>query len=148
MRLVAIVALLALCLLGMVALIPGETLQAEPGSAAHTTSKGIYAADTPEPERVRPYRSYPAPTGLPAFRKYYQKRCYPGCHYGQPVVTPSVEKDAEPTPTPEATRVRVYRSYPAPTGLPGFRKYYQRRCYPGCHYGQPVITPIPNQVHP
>ena len=42
-------------------------------------------ASTPEPVQIagdpeRPYRSYPAPTGLPAFRLYYQKRCYPGCH--------------------------------------------------------------------
>jgi len=42
-------------------------------------------ADTPEPVQIaddseRPYRSYPAPTGLPGFRLYYQKRCYPGCH--------------------------------------------------------------------
>jgi hypothetical protein len=42
--------------------------------------------DTPEPvlqvseETDRPFRSYPAPTGYPGFRKYYQKRCYPGCH--------------------------------------------------------------------
>jgi hypothetical protein len=42
-------------------------------------------ASTPEPVQIagdpeRPYRSYPAPTGLPGFRLYYQKRCYPGCH--------------------------------------------------------------------
>lgn len=40
---------------------------------------------------------------------------------------------------------RLHRSYPAPTGYPGFRKYYQKRCYPGCHtYG----TPTPDRVHP
>ncbi len=42
-------------------------------------------AGTPEPVQIaddseRPNRNYPAPTGLPAFRRYYQKRCYPGCH--------------------------------------------------------------------
>jgi hypothetical protein len=86
----------------------------------------------------RPYRSYPPPTGFPAFRRYYQKRCYPGCH-------------AYPTPTPEpalssaSTRERPYRSYPPPTGFPAFRRYYQKRCYPGCHtYG----TPTPDRVHP
>ena len=58
---------------------------------------------------------------------------------------------AQPTSTPQpmlssATEPeRPYRSYPAPTGLPGFRVYYQKRCYPGCHtYG----TPAPDAVHP
>jgi hypothetical protein len=145
-----IVALLVLCVLGLVALVPSDTLFAKPGSAAHGLAIGIYAAGTPEPTRVRAYRSYPAPTGLPAFRKYYQKRCYPGCHYGVPVATPSAATDPEPSPTPSPTptRVRAYRSYPAPTGLPGFRKYYQKRCYPGCHYGEPVLTPMPTKVHP
>ncbi|MGQ9599916.1 MAG: hypothetical protein ACUVWZ_10925, partial [Anaerolineae bacterium] len=70
--------------------------------------------NTPAPTQTRLIRPYPAPTGLPGFRRYYQIRCYPGCHYG-------------PTPTPAQ---RPYRSYPAPTGLPGFRRYYQIRCYP------------------
>jgi hypothetical protein len=58
---------------------------------------------------------------------------------------------AQPTSTPQPVlsaameRDRPYRSYPAPTGLPGFRVYYQKRCYPGCHsYG----TPIPGGIHP
>jgi hypothetical protein len=46
----------------------------------------------------------------------------------------------------QPTEIRPYRSYPAPTGLPGFRRYYQMRCYPGCHsYGG---TPAPTGVHP
>ena len=58
---------------------------------------------------------------------------------------------AQPTSTPQpmlsaaTERERPYRSYPAPTGLPGFRLYYQKRCYPGCHsYG----TPAPDAAHP
>jgi hypothetical protein len=58
---------------------------------------------------------------------------------------------AQPTSTPQPVlsaateRERPYRSYAAPTGLPGFRLYYQKRCYPGCHsYG----TPAPDAVHP
>ena len=45
---------------------------------------------------------------------------------------------AQPTSTPEPVlisetdRERPYRSYPEPTGFPGFRLYYQIRCYPGC----------------
>jgi hypothetical protein len=148
MRLVSIVALLALCVVALIALVPGNTLHAKPGSAAHAIVEGIYAAGTPEPARVRPYRSYPAPTGLPGFRKYYQKRCYPGCHNSAPVVTPGPVADAQPEPSATPTRVRAYRSYPAPTGLPGFRKYYQKRCYPGCHNSAPVVTPIPAQVQP
>jgi len=38
---------------------------------------------------------------------------------------------------------RLYRSYPKPTGYPGFRKYYQKRCYPGCHGDS-----TPTRVHP
>ncbi len=58
---------------------------------------------------------------------------------------------AQPTSTPQpmlsaaTERERPYRSYPAPTGLPGFRLYYQKRCYPGCHsYG----TPAPDAANP
>jgi hypothetical protein len=61
---------------------------------------------------------------------------------------------AEPAPievvapmgTPELVRERPYRSYPAATGYPGFRVYYQKRCYPGCHFYP--STPAPTQVHP
>jgi hypothetical protein len=59
--------------------------------------------------------------------------------------------EAQPTSTPQPVlsaateRERLYRSYPAPTGLPGFRLYYQKRCYPGCHsYG----TPAPDAANP
>jgi len=41
---------------------------------------------------------------------------------------------------------RPYRSYPAPTGYTGFRKYYQKRCYPGCHYDSSAAEPT--RVHP
>ncbi len=97
---------------------------------------------TAEPDQERLHRSYPAPTGYPGFRKYYQKRCYPGCHYD---ATKSGESDtsiAQPTVSAE----RVHRSYPAPTGYPGFRKYYQKRCYPGCHYDSSDAEPT--RVHP
>ena len=56
---------------------------------------------------------------------------------------------AQPTSTPEpmlssySDQERLYRSYPEPTGLAGFRLYYQKRCYPGCHG-----TPQPDGVHP
>ena len=61
---------------------------------------------------------------------------------------------AQPTsPVTDAPEVasagdRPYRSYPAPTGYPGFRKYYQKRCYPGCHYDAAEGTPTPQAVHP
>jgi len=55
-----------------------------------------------------------------------------------------------PTATPEVASAseRPYRSYPAPTGYPAFRKYYQKRCYPGCHYDVTAGTPTPQAVHP
>jgi hypothetical protein len=75
----------------------------------------------------------------------------------QPTDTPSPDLEATVSAGVEATiaaqqavgadqaRERPYRNYPAPTGLPGFRLYYQKRCYPGCHtYG----TPTPGGVHP
>jgi len=148
MKVLGIMALLALCVVALIALVPSDTLYAKPGSAAHALARGIYAAGTPEPTRVRAYRSYPAPTGLPGFWKYYQKRCDPGCHNSAPVATPGPTADARPEPSATPTRVRAYRSYPTPTGLPGFRKYYQKRCYPGCHSSAPVVTPVPSQVHP
>jgi hypothetical protein len=43
---------------------------------------------------------------------------------------------------------RLHRSYPAPTGYPGFRKYYQKRCYPGCHDDGTSGTPTPQVAHP
>ena len=66
------------------------TSQAAKQAAVQAAAEAQLAAQptsTPEPvvavgdgDRERPYRSYPAPTGLPGFRLYYQKRCYPGCH--------------------------------------------------------------------
>lgn len=54
------------------------TIAAQPTS----TPQPVLSAAT---ERERPYRPYPAPTGLRGCRLYYQKRCYPGCHsYGTP----------------------------------------------------------------
>ena len=55
-----------------------------------------------------------------------------------------------PTLTAEEARAvqRLHRSYPAPTGYPGFRKYYQKRCYPGCHYDSTSGTPTPQVTHP
>jgi hypothetical protein len=55
-----------------------QTMAAEATPVAQPTG-------TPEPvlsedDRLRPFRSYPAPTGEAGFRLYYQKRCYPGCH--------------------------------------------------------------------
>ena len=58
-----------------------------------------------------------------------------------------------PSPAADAPEIasageRPYRSYPAPTGYPGFRKYYQKRCSPGCHYDAAEGTPTPQAVHP
>jgi hypothetical protein len=67
------------------------------------------------------------------FRRYYQIRCYPGCH--------EVQKDR---PSNEMSQ--------SPWGAPGkpsddtFRRYYQIRCYPGCHETQK--GPQPTRVHP
>jgi hypothetical protein len=118
----------------------------EPAVAADAVIRVVAPLSTAEPERERPYRSYPAPTGYPGFRKYYQMRCYPGCH-SYPTVYPEGETAAaQPTATPTVDTARAYRSYPAPTGAPGFRKYYQIRCYPGCHsYSS---TPEPARIHP
>ena len=61
---------------------------------------------------------------------------------------------AMPTSLPTLTteeagmQQRLHRSYPAPTGYPGFRKYYQKRCYPGCHYDSASGTPTPQVAHP
>lgn len=61
---------------------------------------------------------------------------------------------AQPTSVPPTDALvasdqeRPFRSYPAPTGYPGFRKYYQKRCYPGCHYDASDGTPTPSAVHP
>jgi hypothetical protein len=101
-----------------------------------------------EATRDREYRSYPAPTGAAGFRRYYQKRCYPGCHYGSAVVAPAATAATHGQTVATPTRVRAYRSYPAPTGQAGFRLYYQKRCYPGCHYGGIAVTPFPTRVHP
>ena len=67
----------------------------------------------------------------------------------QATVLAAVEATMAAHPSLELSAVsaseRLHRSYPAPTGLPGFRRYYQKRCYPGCHtYG----TPTPDRVHP
>lgn len=113
------------------------------------TSEGVEVAaplSTVEPAQERPYRSYPAPTGYPGFRVYYQKRCYPGCHSYEAAYAQTEPVQAEPTAIPTVGRERPYRPYPAPTGYPGFRVYYQKRCYPGCHYG--ASTPEPAVVHP
>jgi hypothetical protein len=55
-----------------------------------------------------------------------------------------------PTLTVEEAQAlqRLHRSYPAPTGYPGFRKYYQKRCYPGCHDDSTSGTPTPQVAHP
>lgn len=56
-----------------------------------------------------------------------------------PTDPPTPTDTPQPTDTPEPVLQvseetdRLYRSCPAPTGYPGFRKYYQKRCYPGCH---------------
>lgn len=75
---------------------PGPDLQATVEVAVHATLTAQLSAnpdDKVTEARERPYRSYPAPTGYPGFRKYYQKRCYPGCHYDA----------TEGTPTPQVT---------------------------------------------
>jgi hypothetical protein len=157
--------LLALLGLTLVACSPKDTFLPEPETDVLAMVKVVQPTSTTEPEiespvvvqvtqptgtseppRERPYRSYPAPTGYPAFRVCYQKRCYPGCHsypttYGEGDTSP-----AQPTVTPTIGRERPYRSYPAPTGYPGFRVYYQKRCYPGCHTYP--STPAPTGVHP
>ena len=98
--------------------------------------------------RDRAFRSYPAPTGAAGFRRYYQKRCYPGCHYGSAVAAPAATAATHGQAVTAPTRVRAYRSYPAPTGAAGFRLYYQKRCFPGCHYGGIAVTPLPTKLHP
>lgn len=160
--LVSILAMLALaliaCAAGDASLRPSEAkapraVQAAPDTgiaapeiAAAGVIRIVAPLSTTEPDRERSYRSYPAPTGRPGFRKYYQIRCYPGCHsypetYGQDDASAT-----QPTATPTVDAARAHRSYPAPTGAPGFRKYYQIRCYPGCHtYSS---TPEPARIHP
>jgi hypothetical protein len=119
---------------------------AEPETAVSIVVNVAAPTSTAEPTRERPYRSYPAPTGYPGFRKYYQKRCYPGCHSYSTTYTQADAPTVQPTATPTVGRDRPYRSYPAPTGYPGFRVYYQKRCYPGCHTYP--STPAPTLVHP
>jgi hypothetical protein len=135
---------LALCVLMLATLVPG----AASSSNVEMAVEEVQPAATGEPDRDRPYRSYPAPTGRPAFRRYYQKRCYPGCHYGSAVVAPAAAADMDVEATATPARVRPYRSYPEPTGQAGFRRYYQKRCFPGCHYDGDVVTPMPTKIHP
>jgi hypothetical protein len=59
------------------------TLTAQPASASEPSSAGLAEASD------RPYRVYPRPTGQAGFRRYYQKRCYPGCHVPADVGTPT-----------------------------------------------------------
>jgi hypothetical protein len=92
MKYVSLFGFLALSVLMLIALVPGGVSQANVEAAAHPAVEGIKLVGTPGPARERPNRSYPAPTGYPAFRRYYQKRCYPGCHYGGDVVTPVATK--------------------------------------------------------
>ncbi len=119
---------------------------AEPETAVSVVVNAAAPTSTAEPARERPYRSYPAPTGYPGFRKYYQMRCYPGCHTYPSTYGEGDALAVQPTATPTIDSDRPYRSYPAPTGYPGFRKYYQMRCYPGCHTYP--STPAPTRVHP
>jgi hypothetical protein len=64
--------------------------------------------------------------------------------------TLTAQPTISPADAPKAASIedRLHRSYPAPTGYPGFRKYYQKRCYPGCHYDAAEGTPTPQVVHP
>jgi len=154
MKLLGTLSLLVVGILALVALIPGPASS----DSRYETHSQVKALGTPGLERERPYRSYPAPTGQAGFRKYYQKRCYPGCHSGNPVATPATLADTHKVPPaegPEAkaveaqpTRPRYYKPYPAPTGAAAFRKYYQKRCYPGCHYGDQAVRPGPTAIHP
>jgi hypothetical protein len=148
MKVLVVLCVAILCLITLVALLPAHASPANMSDVALDSGEGALALATSRPDRPRYYKSYPAPTGLPGFRKYYQRRCYPGCHYGYNVVTPTPQTETHAVPSVEPTRTRYYKSYPAPTGQPAFRKYYQRRCYPGCHYGGTVITPSPGIVHP
>ena len=50
---------------------------------------------------------------------------------------------AEDTPSMTSASDRPNRSYPPPTGEAGFRRYYQKRCYPGCH-----VQSTPTPAHP
>jgi hypothetical protein len=149
MKLLGTLCLLVVGILALVALVPGPASS----DSLFGTDYEVRALGTPGLERVRFYKSYPAPTGAVGFRKYYQKRCYPGCHYGNPVITPPTLADTHELPQAEVSesqpaRPRYYKSYPAPTGQAGFRKYYQKRCYPGCHYGSEVVVPEPTAINP
>jgi hypothetical protein len=126
------------------AAVQAESPTNEPPQAEEQSSVAQVSAplSTAEPDEERLHRSYPAPTGYPGFRKYYQKRCYPGCHYDSATSGEGDTAVAQPTVAAE----RPNRSYPAPTGYPGFRKYYQKRCYPGCHYDSSAAEPT--RVHP
>jgi hypothetical protein len=148
MKYVSLFGFLALSVLMLIALVPGGVSQANVEAAAHPAVEGIKLVGTPGPARERPNRSYPAPTGYPAFRRYYQKRCYPGCHYGSAAPAPTSTPHTPPPALSAQTRERPNRSYPAPTGYPAFRRYYQKRCYPGCHYGGDVVTPVATKIHP
>ena len=148
MKYASIVGLVAVTVLMLVVFILGDVSLAHVETAPELAVGGVRLADTPEPERIRPYRSYPAPTGEAGFRRYYQKRCFPGCHYGYSVVPPAASADTHEQVLATPTRVRAYRSYPAPTGEAGFRRYYQKRCYPGCHYGSEIVAPVATRIHP
>jgi hypothetical protein len=131
MKQALLISLFVVLVLALIACFP-NAMSIEVEAPVHMAIKAALPTGTPEPIRERPNRSYPAPTGYPGFRVYYQKRCYPGCH-SYPSATPTSISAIE------ASQERPYRSYPAPTGYPGFRVYYQKRCYPGCHtYSTPT----------
>jgi hypothetical protein len=133
MKVLVVLCVVILCLITLVALLPAHASPASVSGAMLDSGDRALASATARPDRIRFYKSYPAPTGEAGFRKYYQRRCYPGCHYGEELITPTPKTETHAVPAIEPTRIRYYKSYPAPTGEAGFRKYYQRRCYPGCH---------------
>lgn len=144
MKSVVVLCVAVLAVLSLVTCGPGPRESA--GGEVVAGDSGATPAATGEAGRHRDYRSYPAPTGAAGFRRYYQIRCYPGCHTG---ATPAAPADAsvDTVALDQGSTERPYRSYPAPTGAPGFRRYYQIRCYPGCHT-YPAATPEPTRIHP
>jgi len=112
-----------LTILGM--LLAAQAVLAE-GNPAPTDQMAEMAAPTPEPPFGAPGR----PTE-DTFRRYYQIRCYPGCHEVQKT-KPSTEMSQSPWGAPGKPSADT------------FRRYYQIRCYPGCHTEQKG----PRPVHP
>jgi hypothetical protein len=112
----------------VVMLVVGLLLVAQAALADSNSALIAQTAETPTPTPDSPFGA-PGKPSIDTFRRYYQIRCYPGCHDVQKT-GPSTEMSKSPF------------GAPAKPSRDTFRRYYQIRCYPGCHTEQKGPRPI------